>query len=75
MSDMKPIKVAKPVVVSEKKSKAVPSKNTTVVQKCKGNCESPYQDEIYGKNMRVMNSMANRTAAGGFKCTVCRTVN
>ncbi len=75
MSDMKPIKVAKRVIVEEKKTKTVTPKNTTVIQTCKGNCKSSYQDQMYGKGKRVMNSMANRTSAGGFRCTVCRTVN
>lgn len=75
MSDMKPTKVAKPIVISEKKGKSVPTKNTTVVQACKNKCVSPDQDKMYGNGKRVMNSMANRSAAGGFRCTVCRTVN
>jgi hypothetical protein len=42
--------------------------NTNLVR-C--NCASPFQDEIYGKGIRV----ANVTRTGQFRCTVCGAVS
>lgn len=38
------------------------------IKKC--NCESKFQDELYGANNRVMNAIG-KTGNGGFRCTVC----
>ena len=35
------------------------------------NCASPFQDETYGKGMRL----ANVTRTGQFRCTVCGVVS
>ena len=52
----------------------VPIKATTTeVRQCKSKCKSEFQDQKYGKGIRVMNSTRNKTV-GGFKCTVCGTV-
>ena len=63
---------AAPVV---KREKAVAAKNTMTVKKCSKNCVSECQDKLYGKGMRAMNSTGNKSGAGSFRCTVCRTMN
>ena len=50
--------------ITEKKGKTEAKKNSTVIRKCI--CISEFQDKMYGKNMRVMNSSGT-----GYKCTVC----
>jgi len=42
-------------------------KGTHMIMPCSQRCSSPYQDERYGKNMRVH----NRGTKGTLKCTVC----
>ncbi len=49
---------------TEKRGKSDTKKNSTVIQKC--TCVSEFQDNMYGKGMRVKNSSGT-----GFKCTVC----
>ena len=44
----------------------------TKIIKC--NCKNDYQDEKYGKNMRVHNSTAD-TKKNGYRCTVCEKLN
>lgn len=44
-----------------------------ITKPCKGKCESKYQDETCGKDLRVMNEIKPRTGAG-HRCTVCRLV-
>lgn len=46
---------------------------TTEIKQCKAHCNSAYQDQLYGSGMRVMNSTRAKVG-GGFRCTVCRTV-
>ena len=44
------------------------------IKQCKSNCENEFQDQKYGKGMRVMNP--TRVKIGiGFRCTVCSTLN
>lgn len=38
-----------------------------MIKKC--NCESKFQDERYGKGMRVHNECASKD--GKYRCTVC----
>jgi len=56
------------------KSNRQPTEKTEEImattKQCKGKCENKYQDETYGKNTRVMNTMK----AGTLRCTVCKTV-
>jgi len=40
----------------------------TKIKEC--TCESKYQDEKYGKNMRVMNETSGKNGTG-YRCTVC----
>ena len=41
--------------------------------KCK--CKSEFQDELYGKGMRVHNECgANKGKTTGWKCTVCGNI-
>ena len=42
---------------------------TTEIKKC--TCEHKYQDERYGKKMRLHNEMGK---CGGWRCTVCGNV-
>jgi len=35
------------------------------------NCKSDFQDELYGKGMRLMNTMG-KDKPSGYRCTVCR---
>ena len=59
------------------KSKRQPAEKTeeimAIVKQCKGNCEDKYQDEKYGKGLRVMNELKPRTGAG-YRCTICKLV-
>jgi len=34
-------------------------------------CRSAYQDEVYGKNMRLFNSRDKDGKQTGYRCTVC----
>jgi len=46
------------------------TKAAPVKKKCVGGCTHPFQDERYGKGVRLMNPIAS----GGFpkyRCTVC----
>ena len=38
-----------------------------MIKKC--DCESKFQDEKYGKGMRIHNERAGKN--GGYRCTVC----
>ena len=41
-----------------------------MIKKCNGiKCKSKYQDEKYGKDMRVMNETQDKPVA--YRCTVC----
>ena len=42
----------------------------TVIKPC--DCKHEYQDKVYGKNMRVHNTMASEK--GDYRCTVCGKV-
>lgn len=36
------------------------------------NCKSEFQDQLYGKNMRLFNSRGdNKGKTTGYRCTVC----
>ena len=54
--------MAKPVTTNKKGSKY----KHPEVKKC--NCEHTFQDERYGKNMRVHNYCAGKD---NFRCTIC----
>lgn len=44
----------------------------TTIKQC--SCKNKYQDEKYGKGMRVMNYAPKlHNSAGGWRCTVCAT--
>ena len=34
-------------------------------------CKSEFQDERYGKGIRVFNEMTSGTKVNGYRCTVC----
>ena len=44
----------------------------TKIIKC--NCKNDYQDEKYGKNMRVHNTTID-IHKNGYRCTVCEKLN
>lgn len=35
------------------------------------NCVSNFQDETYGRRMRLFNSMGKDNKVSGYRCTVC----
>ena len=41
----------------------------TKVMRC--SCENEFQDEIYGKNMRLFNECSANGKNNGWRCTVC----
>lgn len=41
----------------------------TAVFQC--NCKSDFQDEFYGKNMRLFNAKGKEPKVDGYRCTVC----
>lgn len=45
---------------------------TTRIIKC--TCEHEYQDERYGKKMRLHNKIGKGTCIEGWRCTVCSNV-
>lgn len=40
------------------------------MKKIKCNCKNQFQDDRYGKNIRI----GNKTSNGQYRCTVCGTV-
>lgn len=35
------------------------------------NCSHSFQDQLYGKGKRLMNSIGKSTKITGYRCTVC----
>lgn len=35
------------------------------------NCESEFQDQLYGKGIRVFNEKISNNKVNGYRCTVC----
>jgi len=63
-------------ILKEKKMENtyVRSARQTTVEILKCSCKHDYQDERYGKNMRLYNLMLKDGKDNGWRCTVCGNV-